>query len=232
MTGLLTLAKGEKLNQCLIILQVYILLYMKIAIVDSGLGLVYMVRKLRELSLKHEYHLVFTSFCPIGNASSSLLIKEGQRIYSEICDNGYDIAFICCNTLSFYLPEDSKIVKISSLNRDFLKHNRDVLPVGTKQTILNLGYGYADVDLAAHIEEDDVEKIILDISSWPTSPRYLLCCTHYSLIRDFIEAEYHESEVIDLIDDFIKIVKGLKESERETWDYGKKEEVIKKYLLF
>lgn len=222
----------DMISKCLVSPCLYILLNMKIAIVDSGLGLVYMVRKLKEFALKHEYHLIFTSFCPIGNASSSMLVKEGQRIFSEIISGGYDIAFICCNTLSFYLPNDSRLVKIASLNREYLRSHRDVLPIGTKQTIMNIGYGYADVDLATHIEEDNFERIIEDISSWPFAPKYLLCCTHYSLVRKLIKAEYQESEVIDLIDDFIQIVRGFSEGEKETWDYGKRSETIRKYLMF
>lgn len=205
---------------------------MKIAIIDSGVGLVHLLKLLQKAGIKQDFHLLFSSFFPVGDAEEARLIAEGKRLANLIEAEKYDRAIICCNTLSFYLPSNPKYIKILALNRQYLERDPEALLVATHRTVQKLGRGYADQELVKAIENGDEEMIMGEIRSWPKARKYLLGCTHFSLIREKAEELHPESQVVDLIEKLFEIVAAWPQEERSRYDYGEKEEQIKKFLKF
>lgn len=169
---------------------------MKIALVDSGRGLLYLLNELIINNIKHEYHLFFTSTCPIGNLSRAKLKEEADIIKNKV--KNFDKVIICCNTLSPYFDDSPKYIKILNYNKKYLLNHKNVIPIGTKNTIEYLGQGYKDINLAKDIERRDEQGIIDDIKKWPKASSYLLLCTHYIQAKDIISKIWPKTKVIDL----------------------------------
>jgi len=184
---------------------------MKIAIVDSGKGLLTLLEDLISNNIKHEYHLFFTSCCPIGNLSTDELYEEVIRLKKNLV--GFDRICICCNTLSPYFMNDKRCIRILDYNLKYLKEH-DVLPIGTRNTINYLKKGYSEIHLAKDIENNDWNKVEKDIKRWPDSKTYLLCCTHYILALPYIQKIKPNTKVIDLTYELYKEICILPQEKR------------------
>lgn len=204
---------------------------MKIAIVDSGLGLVSLLKMIVDARLKHDIDLIFSKKFPLGNCSNSELIEITNDIEDRINKKDFDLVIIMCNTLSTVISNKSYI-KILDYNLNYLKDNSDAFPVGTKTTIDFLKKGYADEYLAKDIEDDNLKHIIFDINKWPQKKEYLLCCTHYKLVENIIAMLKKDAKVTDLTYKVFEDLLFFPQSDQLKIDYGGKENIIKKYLKF
>lgn len=204
---------------------------MKIAIVDSGLGLVSLLKMIVNFRLKHDIDLIFSKNFPLGNCSLSELEETAKDIEDRINKKNYDLVIIMCNTLSTIMKNKSYI-KILDYNLKYLKDNKDAFPVGTKNTIDFLKKGHADEYLAKDIEEDNLKHIIFDINRWPVKKEYLLCCTHYKLVENIISMIKKEAKVTDLTSKVFEDLLFFPQSDQLKINYDGKENIIKKYLKF
>ena len=82
---------------------------MKIAIVDSGLGLVSLLKMIVNFRLKHDIDLIFSKNFPLGNCSLSELEETAKDIEDRINKKNYDLVIIMCNTLSTIMRNKSYI---------------------------------------------------------------------------------------------------------------------------
>lgn len=205
---------------------------MKIAIIDSGVGLVELLRLLKLYDIRHEYHLLFSSFFPVGSASEADLEAEGARLEAEVESGGYDLCVVCCNTLSFYLPSREKYLKVLDINRAYLDEHPSALLIATERTVKNLGRGFADQPLVTAIENQAAGAIDASIRSWPPAPEYLLGCTHFALALSRARQLRDPATVTDLTQVLCERIAALPPGSKLTCDFGRKEAVIRRFLRF
>ncbi len=185
---------------------------MKIALIDSGRGLLYLLNELIIKNIKHEYHLFFSSKCPIGNLPKKDLIEETRILEEKTKD--FDFTVVCCNTLSIYFKPRKNLIKILDYNLSYLNKHENIIPIGTTNTINYLGRGYKEFNLARDIEEQKKEKIIKDIKAWPKSKSYILLCTHYIQALETINNIHPNSKIIDLTHLLFQDIASLKKDKQ------------------
>ena len=85
---------------------------MKIAIVDSGLGLVSLLKMIVNFRLKHDIDLIFSKNFPLGNCSLSELEETAKDIEDRINKKNYDKMKKALNAAGFFLDVENGVLKL------------------------------------------------------------------------------------------------------------------------
>lgn len=195
---------------------------MRLAFIDSGLGLLPAFRHVIKKSLAHECFFFMCEEGPLGNKTDRELQKLAAKYVARFAQLKIDKAFVCCNTLSRFFPDSPDIYKVVTYNRKLL--NGDSLVLATVATCRSKEYprALALPSLAAEIESGDIEAIINTVGTIGlTDKRVILGCTHYPLIYRIFEDYYPNVEFLDGMKDMLKILETFKPDVRSYFANGK-----------
>lgn len=184
---------------------------MKIALIDSGVGLIPFVKYILKERLLNSYYCYMDSeLFPYGDKKEAILIKQVEKIFDNLEKEGCQIVLICCNTLSLIYRKVKK--KYSFIIRDILSLNLKLLD--SKSTLLCTpflkkklkvkGRVISGKNLAYLIETKDIKAIVSLLKSLNLKGRVVLSCTHYPLIEFIIKRIYPQLEITYAIEELLK----------------------------
>lgn len=185
---------------------------MKIAFIDSGLGVLPALQTICRRSLSHECFFLMSDLFPLGNRSDRELAALAERTEARLRSLGVERTFVCCNTLSSFFGGE-RTYRILDYNRRLLDENTEVL--ATVATARRLGSPQSgQAELARLIEERQIEEVAAAIRRLRFShPRVLLACTHYPLIRRLF-CDFHPGVAfVDGMKSMLEELDNIEESE-------------------
>lgn len=185
----------------------------KIGIVDSGIGGLPILDKIRQKYPKCDYiYIGDTVNFPYGNKTVDKVRKYLYRIIDYLVDEGMDLIVVACNSASSTVVDDiSKEFEIPIIGSVIPTVNA-VVNAGLKKTAV-LGtdmainsnkftellsaeniesQGYICNDLVNYIEKNDYKKVIKETEKSlsmidDSFDSVILGCTHFILIKGFIK---------------------------------------------
>ncbi|MFV0254887.1 MAG: glutamate racemase [Erysipelotrichaceae bacterium] len=199
---------------------------MKIGLIDSGLGGITILNKLRELNPKNDY-LFFADQknLPYGNKTKEELMRITKNNINFLLAKGADRIFFACNTISANCLEEIKelypeviISGIIDITCELLTHSsyQRILILATEATINNGAY-LRELNKVSQAEliplalpglckliEDKADRHVIAnylndfLSDFTNVDAIVLGCTHYPLVADLI-SEIIEADIFDSI---------------------------------
>ena len=179
----------------------FILLIMKIGLVDSGIGIIPFIKSIKKLNKKNEYYLFFdNTFFPYGNKTEIELLNRIRFIFDFYTSIKIDELLICCNTLSYiylkYKPNSNfKVRTILEIN---INKN---LPLLTTTFLSDKLKTIDGSSLATYITNNNVKSII-NLIKKIKEDEFVLSCTHYPLIKEIFSL--YEKKVYSFEDELIE----------------------------
>lgn len=187
---------------------------MKVGVFDSGIGGLTILKALIDKYPHHEYiYYGDTIHVPYGIKTKDEIIKYANNIINFLEKNGVSIIVIACGTVSSnikYLDSNVKLIDVLSPLNNKLDKYKCVSIIATPLSIrLNKFKEYIHTDLnlisapslVPIIESNDykdLDNVLKDyLKSTNKSDALLLGCTHYPIIKEYIE-KYYKNDIITL----------------------------------
>lgn len=175
-------------------------------LLDSGIGVIPFINEIIKQNKKNDYYIFMDhEFFPYGSKSENALFKRLKYLFKKFESLNLDYLLICCNTLSkvylnHHFKTNFKIKTILELNLKHL-HRKNILVTPLLKKMFNDDSRFISCELAKYIEHQETKNILKEIKSLNLSPRIILGCTHYPLIKNIfahydIKAISYESEFI------------------------------------
>lgn len=173
-----------------------------IAIVDSGIGGVSILKQLLQKNICANYiYYADNENMPYGNKTKTFLKKKANEIVSYLNENiKPDIIIIACNTMSTCINQDCDNVKLMKFKEGYTYLATSL----TKKNMPNLNV-IQDKTLAKQIEKnifdgDKLSKLIkshIKNNNLLNEKHIVLGCTHYELVIDLFKENCINCEVIN-----------------------------------
>ena len=208
-------------------------MYMKMGLIDSGIGGLTILKTLLKKYPNHEYvYFGDTLHIPYGEKTKEEIIKYSNSIINFLNKEKVELIILACGTLSSnkeYLDNKDKTLDIISPLKNKLDNYNNIgimaTPLSVKinafKNVIKTNYNLiACPKLVPIIESNNyknIDEIIKDyLKDALKSDALILGCTHYAIIKDYIKKYYHGK--IFTLDEFVDLG-NLKESKKDLKIY-------------
>ena len=198
---------------------------MKIGVLDSGIGGLTVLKSLLKSCPKHEYiYYGDTLHLPYGEKTKEEIIGYANNIINFFESKNVDLIIIACGTLSSnkeYLKSNKRIIDIISPLKNKLDNYKEISIIATPLSIkTNAFKNYINTKLnliscpklVPIIEGNDYNELDSTLeeylSSTQESDALILGCTHYPIIKKYIEKKFDgdiiclDKFVVDIVSEF------------------------------
>lgn len=196
-----------------------------IVLIDSGMGGLNILNKLKELyPVENFIYICDNEFLPLGNKNIKVLNRRINKMIKKIKELNPKSILLACNTIdsisgdvfdsAFAYLDVYHVIKPSMEKAMELTKDKNIAILGTKNTIesqahmkyallkknLNI-YGVECIDLASAIEKNENVKEVLtkeiSVLNEVDFDTLILGCTHYSKVKASIKKMFKDIKIID-----------------------------------
>lgn len=202
---------------------------MRYAFIDSGFGLLKTIYNLNINPPVASCYFMTAGVFPIGNKTDKEISRIVKKLIARLRMLDIDRTFICCNTLSSEFVNYRDVKNILSYNLKLITDKTVFISTfSTYKKLDNINKKYSQ-NLARHIEEINIERIIDDIDYLDIyKDRTVLGCTHYPLVKRIFETRFPQSEFVDGMDEMLSMISRGKE--KDFYADERASEIIKTFF--